>query len=132
MAIEVLIHNKSDPSAHVRVKLTAIASGELFSFDNRAMKDVSNMEEPLTKTSPFVTPRSIESACMSGAIFARRKLKLKGLTVELLDYSVRGRVENAAPFATATMIGVCRILGHSAEFSDGELGDWNVEASDQS
>jgi len=120
------ITKRSDPTQQITVTLDASISEQPQEFHNTAMKDVLDMEQPLTKESPYLTFVAVESACMSGAFYARRKLGVNGVAVELLSYSATGGVENAEPFAVATMIGICEAITGVPECDEAEMCGWKL------
>lgn len=115
---------KSDGSASVSVSLNVGESRDLVDFRNTAMAGVAKMGDPIHPSSPFLTYLAIECACISAAIYARRKLGVVGLFVELISFSYTGRVENADPFAKAVMIAICKSMSESIAFSENDLNGW--------
>jgi hypothetical protein len=90
------------------------------------MKEIRNMDESIDPHFPFVTYKAIEAACISGAIYARRKMGVSGLSVELLSFSKSGKVENAQPFAVAIMIAASKIAQKEINFSKSDLAGWQA------
>jgi len=128
MAIKLTITNPKT-KASVSVSLNASEAEQPIEFRNTAMADVPNMDSAIVQAYPFVTYRAIESACVSGVIYARRKLGLSGLKIELLSYSFTGAVENAEPFAIAVMMGGCQALLKPVQFSSNEMNGWQEVAA---
>jgi hypothetical protein len=89
------------------------------------MLNVRNTDEAVLPAFPFLTYKAIKGACISGAIYARRKLGVSGLSIELLSFSWTGKVENVEPFAIATMIAACKAFPKATAFSESELGGWH-------
>jgi hypothetical protein len=128
MAITTKI-TKADVAASVSVSIRVSESNRPVEFRNSAMIEVPNMDNAVDPSLPFLTYRAIDSACISGAIYARRKLGLSGLAVELLSFSWTGKVENAEPFAIAIMIAVCKWFSKTVAFSEGEQNGWCEDAA---
>lgn len=123
MAVKLTITNPST-GASLSISLNVAEAKQPVEFRNTAMAGVANMDSAIVQTYPFVTYRAIESACVSGAIYARRKLGLSGLNIELLSFSITGAVENAEPFAIAVMIGASKGLSKPAQFTSSEMNGW--------
>lgn len=126
MAIKLTIKNDK-LAASISISINVAAAEQPVDFKNAAMQKVQNMDEPIASTQPFVTYKAIEGACLSGIIYARRKLGVKGLFVELLSFFCDGKVENAEPFAVATMIATCKSFPEKKiTFSEKEMCGWTV------
>ena len=115
---------KPDGRTSVSITVNVHESDKPVDFRNTAMADVMHMDKPLSPSLPFLTHQAIEAACCSGARYARHKLGVSGLFVELLSYSYSGEVESAEPFAIAVMIAACKSGSESVVFSEGELNGW--------
>ena len=126
MKTKTHITNVSDATQQVTVTLDARISEQAQVFQNIAMENVIDMEEPISRESPYLTFVAVESACMSGAFLARRKMGVKGVAVDLIFCSATGTVENAEPFAVATMIGICEALADSCRFNEDEMCGWHL------
>ncbi|MEK7782025.1 MAG: hypothetical protein AAB370_11050 [Verrucomicrobiota bacterium] len=125
MAIELTI-KKVGTEASVTVSLNVSRAEQPIEFKNTAMASVPCMDFAVSSEAPFLTYAAIESACNSGAIYARRKLKVEGVVVELLHFSWGGKVENAEPFAVAVMLAICSSLGKETAFTESELCGWRL------
>lgn len=112
--------------AHISIAVNVCESSKPIDFKNPAMASIQCMEDAVSHELPHLTYSAIEAACISGAIYARRKLGIRGLAVELLSVAWTGRVENAEPFAIAVMFAACRVFSKTIRFSDTELNGWTL------
>lgn len=126
MAHELTIARIAKPPATVSVRINIAQSEQPLDFKNKAMVGVRNMDDAVSPDLPYLTFRAIESAFISGAIYARRKLEVTGLSVELLSFSWTGKVENAEPFAVAVTVAACKALSEAISFSANELCGWHL------
>jgi hypothetical protein len=127
MAIKLTI-KKPSATESVSIDISVSEAKQPIEFKNSAMIGVLNMEDAIAPSLPFLTYSAIESACISGMIYARRKLGLNGLHIELLSFSCSGKVENAEPFAVAIMIAACKAFSKPVTFSESELNGWSETA----
>lgn len=107
-------------STTVSILIKVATATQPIDFRNTAMLNIKNSDEPVDSRAPFLTPKAIEAACISGTIYARRKLGVEGLSVELLSFSWKGDVENAEPFAIAVMMAVCKQIKKRPLFQTGK------------
>jgi hypothetical protein len=124
MATKLTIKNINS-TASISIAINIAEAKQPIDFKNTAMLEVRNMDEAVLPAFPFLTYKAIEGACISGAIYARRKLGVSGLSIELLSFSWTGKVENVEPFAVATMIAACKTFPKAIIFSENELNGWH-------
>ena len=130
MAIKLTI-KKANTATSISLSVNVAEAKQPIDFKNTAMSKVANMDEAVLPALPFLTYKAIESACISGAIFSRRKLGVSGLAIELLSFSWTGKVDNAEPFAIATMLAASKAFSQETTFSESETGGWH-EVGEQS
>jgi hypothetical protein len=123
MAIKLELQN-SQSTAKISILVNISNAQRPIDFKNTAMLDVKNLDVPVDPTLPFLTYKAIEAACISGGIYARRKLGVSGLAIELVSYAWNGDVENAEPFAIAIMIASSKAMSNEILFSETELRGW--------
>lgn len=111
-------------SITVSILIKVATATQPIDFRNSAMSNIANLDGPVDSLSPFLTGKAIEAACISGAIYARRKLGVAGLSVELLSFSWKGKVENAEPFAVAVMMAACKGIKKETPFLEREVNGW--------
>ena len=126
MKTKTEIVNPSDSRQQVTVVLDATTSEEPQVFHNTAAESLSDIGEPIVRGSPYLTHQAVESACMSGAFYARHKLDVAGVAVELISYIATEGVENALPFTVAATIGICEAIAGPTEFSEKEMWGWRL------
>jgi hypothetical protein len=124
MAITIKI-SRLEPPASVSVSIKVEESAQPIEFKNSSMASIQDMNVPVDPQIPYLTYSAIESACISGAIYSRRKLGVVGLKVELLSFSWEGEVVNTDPFAKATMIAAVRGFNKEVLISKDELEGWS-------
>jgi hypothetical protein len=117
---------KVGANACVSIGINAAECAQPLEFKNLAMAGIKSADDPVSPQLPYLTYKAIESACISGAIYARRKLKLQGLSVELMSFSWAGNVENAEPFAVAVMLAAHKAFPQNITFTDTELNGWSL------
>ena len=126
MKIKVHLRNPHDGAAQVFVVIDASAEQGRFVFENPAMKQVVNKDQPVKTSCPNLTYDAIESAFQSGAFYARHRVKAKALFARLLSFGWEGKVENAIPFAVATTVAIYEAVAGIRDYTEKDLSGWEV------
>ena len=95
---------------------------EFGKFTNQALGSASRASA-VDISRPYVTFGGIESACLSGAIYAKHLVDKPALAVNLVSFEIRGDVENVVPFAAGVAVAACRAFGREPKISD---SDWTL------